>query len=153
MPSKTIGTRLSKGSLGARKTTIINSQKRKISTKKAGFRANENFLPMTTRWKKMMKVLILFTEEDFKPLKLLPIFNRNADAHLQEMTLFPVVPKKKPSIVIPAIRSRERTSIDLLRNLFDEIMTPGTNTADPRIAKFRSSYYVKREEEEDELMV
>lgn len=82
-------------------------------------------------------------------MKLLPIFNKNADILYQDKAFFPILPKKKVNIVMPTFRGRERTSIDLLRNLFDEIMTPANNTADPRISKFRTSFYVKREDEED----
>lgn len=75
-------------------------------------------------------------------MKLLPIFNRNAEMIQAEPR--PIVPQQNSRHVdtLPTYRGRERSSIDLLRNLYDEIMPPLNNKADPRISKFRTSFYL-----------
>jgi hypothetical protein len=88
-------------------------------------------------------------------MTLLPIFNKNAEypisADLSSLIVSQPIQADQPfrsASAVSAWRPRERvrcTSIDLLRNLYDEIMTPLNMKADPRISKFRSSFYIRSE--------
>lgn len=92
------------------------------------------------------------TKADLQPMKLLPIFNRNADSKLADHAGFIPIQPVPQTAILPCIRVREKTSIDLLRNLYDEIMNPSSSKADPRISKFRTSFYVKSEEDKARAM-
>ena len=93
-------------------------------------------------------------ETELKPMTLLPIFNKNAE---QNQLLAPFVPQKhsfdppgfRLSPGVSAQKPREKasqTSLELLRHIYEELMTPLNIKADPRISKFKSSFYLRTDD-------
>jgi hypothetical protein len=84
-------------------------------------------------------------------MSLLPIFNNTSEMKdkqkedATQINLWYEYPTKRlnsSSYYLKANRSN-LSSIDILRNIYDDIMTPINQTADPRISKFSASFYLK----------
>jgi len=85
----------------------------------------------------------MWESEDLKPMTLLPIFDKNAEQNTHDFTNIVVSQSRNDINLKRFAQTFGSNSLDLLKNIYDHVISPIKTEADPKITQFHQGFYIK----------